>query len=426
MKRFTTIIFFLALGMAYIMGQDLISIVGKSPYPEGTKVFFEGYEGFQKVDLGSIRTTANGDIDYFVSYHGYCLMSAESLPSIPLILEYDPTCIEWDSIPSFPCDQENGFYYKILPALASLDTAIIRFQASQDSLEKVSLWNSMGKAAEDIRGELMSGNSQYAGVLLEAQLLVLEAALLETTEDLAGHKAKITTFVETNYEVLYHSDALIGLAVAYTGMNKRFFQNPASMQQVQVYDVVEWLKLLGSKMGDREVIEFFLIHFAGEGASDIVFSLLEKYTDVVMCEQYVGANIRPPHMPYTFNVFSGPELKRVYPLDQFHGISKILAIYSPQCPASLAAVTALFGFMSENQIRMPVILVPESEMQGEQAELIKRHAPFGMQTGMKTGGGLITGAGVKQLPAFIMLDERNLLKGIYYDMKELQLELKGE
>ena len=50
-------------------GQDFISIKGKSPFPDGIRVVFTGYEGLNKVDLGSIRATAGGEVDYFTDYH---------------------------------------------------------------------------------------------------------------------------------------------------------------------------------------------------------------------------------------------------------------------------------------------------------------------------------------------------------------------
>ena len=95
-------------------------------------------------------------------------------------------------------------------------------------------------------------------------------------------------------------------------------------------------------------------------------------------------------------------------------------------PASAAAVVGFYSFMSSNQIRKPVILVPSDGEMNELSELIKKEAPFGMQSGMKTGSGLMLGAGVKQLPAFIMLDSRNLLKKIYYDLNELKSDLVGD
>ena len=134
MKNISTLIIILAMSITFATGQDDISIVGTSPYPEGTKVFFEGYQGFEKVELGSIRITLNGEIDYFTDYHGYCIMSAVGLPSWPLILAHDTTCLEWDSIPSFPCDPENEYFYKMKPSLLKLDSLLSGLRASNDSL----------------------------------------------------------------------------------------------------------------------------------------------------------------------------------------------------------------------------------------------------------------------------------------------------
>ena len=202
--------------------------------------------------------------------------------------------------------------------------------------------------------------------------------------------------------------------------------NPSSLRQANVYDVGEWVSMLGPSMGEKAVVDFFLVHFVRDGAKDVALDLVGKYAELVKCEQYVSNNTRPSNMPYTFSVFGGPDLSRVYNLDQFHGINKILAIYSTDCPASIAAVVGLFGFVREKQLRMPVILVPNGETEGEYAELVEKEAPFGMQTGMKTGSGIIIGAGIKQLPAFIILDERNLLKEVYYDIDELKASISGK
>jgi hypothetical protein len=424
MKKISVLIIFMALSIAYLPAQDFISIVGKSPYPAGTKVFFEGYEGFQKVDLGSIPISDNGNLDYFTDYHGYCVMSAERKESFPLILENDPTCIEWDSIPSFPCDQENAFYYKMAPSKVTIDSLIFRWFASHDSLQKVSWKNEIEQSITAFR-IILSGESLKAGILLEAELLMLEAQVIEEREGMAAHKVTITNFVNSNYEVLIHSNTLINLAVAYTDMNKRMFLSPVSMKQANIYDVGEWLNMLGPLLGEKSVVDFFIIHFAMSGESEIASDLVGKYNDIVKCDQYVSSNTRPGNIPYTFSIFGGPDLKRVFNLDQFHGIDKILALYSTDCPASVAAVVGLYAFMSDNQLRLPVILVPEGEPEGEYADLIKKEAPFGMQTGMKTGNGIIIGAGIKQLPAFIILDERSILKEIHYDINELKSKISG-
>ena len=50
--------------------------------------------------------------------------------------------------------------------------------------------------------------------------------------------------------------------------------------------------------------------------------------------------------------------------------------------------------------------------------------PFGENR--KTGNAISSGAGVKQLPAFMILDERNLLERIIYDFNELKEMLGGD
>jgi len=415
------------MSINFAFGQDFISIVGKSPYTKGTKVLFEGYDGFQKLELGSIRTTDNGSIDFFVDYHGQLMMSAEgNKNSWPLILKHDPTCIEFDSIISFPCDPENEFYYTMLTTHSLLDSLIINYWEISDSSEKVKAGEDIFLKINDFRAKLKPQQNLYAGVLLEGDLLIFEAGMQRNTEGLAEVKEKTLSYIQSNYERIRYSDILPKLVVANSAMNKRVFPNPSSLTQVQVFDVGEWANILEPHMDLKAVINFYLIHFIKNGDADVSATLLGKYGQEVICEQYVSSNTRPANMPYSFSVFGGPDLKRVFPLDQFMGLSKILAIYSTECPSSVASVAGLYSIMSENQIRMPVIMVPNDEQTGELAELVKKEAPFGMQTGMKTGSGIIIGAGVKQLPAFIILDERNLLKQIFYDLKSLKLELMGD
>ncbi|HSG68468.1 MAG TPA: hypothetical protein VK994_07175, partial [Bacteroidales bacterium] len=216
------------------------------------------------------------------------------------------------------------------------------------------------------------------------------------------------------------SDLLIDLADAYTGMNASVFSSTLSAQQASVYDVGEWLNLLGSGIPEKEVLDYFLLHFSAMDAYDIIGQLLQVHAGKYECEQYVGSAKRPANMPYTFTVFGGPELNREFTLDQFTGMRKILALYSSDCPSSVASLVALYGFISRNQVRLPVILVPGDEAEGEIATIIKNHAPFGMQTGMKLGSSLMLGAGIRQLPAYIILDQRNMLSDVFYSFEEIK------
>jgi hypothetical protein len=115
----------------------------------------------------------------------------------------------------------------------------------------------------------------------------------------------------------------------------------------------------------------------------------------------------------------------VYNLDQFSGMSKVLALVSTDCPASVAAVSGLYEFLMENQIRLPVILVHEVEPEGKLAGLLAEKAPFGLQTGFQTGSTLMFGAGVEQLPAFMLLDRNNLQQQIIYDLDDLKQTIGG-
>jgi len=426
MKLISAIIIFLSISMTYVDGQDFISIKGKCPFPANSMVSFEGYQGFEIVDLGEIRISADSIIDYFTDYHGYCLMKVKGSPSMPLILDHDPTCIEWDSLPGFPCDPENKFYYEMRTRFMSLDTLVPMYLNSNDSLEQISLKKSIHNQIEKTGLVLDGQTSLCASVLLKAELMIIESSLVENAEGMGEHKVKITDFIDAHYDQLLHSDMLTSLAIAYTDMNRKVFTNPLSTQQAIIYDVGEWVNMLGPRMGEKDVINFFLVQCSKQGDKEIASILVAKYIDIVKCEQYVSSNTRPTNIPYSFSIFGGPDLSRVKTLDQFQGISKILAVYSTECPATIAAVVGLYSFMGENQIRMPVILMPDNVDEGPLNEIVKKQAPFGMQTGMKTGGGFMQGAGVKQLPAFIILDERNLLKKIYYDFNELKAELLGD
>ena len=409
-----------------VSGQEWISIVGKSPYPQGVKVFFEGYEGFQKKDLGSIRTTANGMIDYFSDYHGYCMMTAEGRNAYPLILEYDTVCVDWGGEPKLFCDPENEYFYNNLQYMYYLDSLYNAYRSSNDSLEKERLCHDLDSAFISVYSTLMSGESQYAKVFMQAELMIRHTRMAEDTGQMASRKDDILAFITDNYEVLYYSDYIGKMAGAYLEMNNTVFENETALQQALENDVDVWVNSFGPVMGGREVIDFFLIHFIKMGEMEVAANMVTKYLDLVKCELYVSSNLRPAGMPYSFNVFGGADYSKVYTLDQFKGISKILAIFSTECPASLAAVTGLYDFISENQIRMPVILMPNFDPEGELADLLNEKAPFGMQVGVKTGNAISSGAGVKQLPAFMILDERNLLERIIYDFDELKQMLGGD
>ncbi len=426
MKNSISYLLAFLLLISNVAAQDIISIVGKSPYPPNVKVYFEGYEGFSKTDLGYIRSSATGEVDYFVSYNGFCIMKADGHPAYPLILEYDPVCLEWSNPPNFPCDPENEYYYKMLPQFLSLDSAYANLKYATDSLEKVNFRQTLESKFTDVEGVLSSGPSLHAKTFLEAELLIHRCRIVNDGGLMAQRKENIHGIIELHYEAFYPSNILMKLAEAYLEMNYAVFENRESLKQAMLYDVDTWVKMLGPMMGEKEVVDFFLIHFVKKEELGIAADLVANYADLVKCEQFVGGKRRPATMPYSFSVFGGPDLSKVYNLDQFYGISKILAVYSTECPASVAAVAGLYAFMAEKQIRLPVILSPGNEPEGELADLISKKAPFGLQLGVKTGSAVAQGAGVKQLPAFLFLDEKNLLKEIIYDMNELKTTLAGD
>jgi len=409
-----------------LSGQDWISIVGKSPYPQGVKVFFEGYEGFNKIDVGSIRTGAGGEIDYFTDYRGFCKLKAEGMKTYALILEHDPVCLEWGKVPKFPCDPENEYFYGIMPKIFSLDSMYLAYRAENDSAERIRLFNELDAEFLNFSQELLDGEPLNANIFLQAEFVLRRTKMVADAEQMTGWKKHIFGFISDHYDILYHSDYIGKLAEAYVAMNNDVFKSDLSIQQAKEYDVDEWITHLGSRMGESEIVNFFLVHFISKGELEVASNLLVKYSDYVKCDLYVSENTRPASMPYSFNVFGGPEFSKVYSLDQFAGISKILVLFSTECPASIAAVTGLYSFMSEKQIRMPVIMAPNVQPEGELAELLAEKAPFGMQTGAKMGNAIANGAGVKQLPAFMILDRNNLLQEIIYDLDQLKGVIGGE
>ena len=416
--------FFLLLN--FLCAQDWISIIGKTPYPQGTKVYFTGYEGFNKLDLGSIRTSANGEIDFFTDYHGFCTMSAEGMKSYSLILEHDTVCIDWGNEQKFSCDPENVYFYRKMPEMLRLDSMYDAYLTENDSLQKVHLFTKMKETFGNSETMLSRESSVHANVFLQAELSIRRIRIVEDGEQMASSKDDMLNFISDNYGILNHSNYLTKLAAAYLDMNKFVLKSETSLRQAIEYDVDVWVTRLGTEMTEKEIVNFFLIHFVKNDESEAASDVVVKYGEFVKCEQWVGATLRPTTMPFTFSVFGGPDFSKVYNLDQFFGISKILAMYSTECPASVAAVAGLYAYMSEKQIRMPVILVPDAEPEGELAELIVEKAPFGLQTGVKTGGSLMLGAGIKQLPAFMILDRNNMQEEIIYNLDDLKRRIGGE
>lgn len=406
--------------------QDFISIVGSVPYPVSTKVYFEGYEGFSPEDLGNIRVSDNGEIDFFTDYHGYCKMHVPGQTAWPLILEYDPTCLEWKGGFSFACDPENEVFYKFLPALDYNDSLLLAFRNSSDSLELIELRAQLDIDLNELGDKLNSLNNSPAGIFLKGEFLIHNANATDSLNSIAIVKEEILLFVQEHYEQLYHSDYLIRLARAYTDMNKRGFSRQETAKAASIYDVGEWHKTLSPLMEERAIIDFFMEDFLADGNIGVAADLAEKYAEIVKCEQYVNTKLRPATMPYSFNVFGGADMSKMYALDQFSGMPKILALYSAECPASIAALAGLYEFVKEKQLRVPVILTPDGEIDPQLIKLLQKVAPFGLQTGAKTGGSLMMGAGIKQLPAFIVLDRNNLLKDIYYDLGSLKTDFSKE
>ena len=414
------IVLLMILGVCNAYAQDFISIVGSTPYSNGTEVFFEGYEGFELTDLGSTRANAKGEIDYFTSYHGYCKMYSKGGSSWTLILENDPTCIEWNDGFSFSCDEANGVYYEMLSGFLYIDTLLFRHTTEEDSLSRINNTVELDQSLTNMKDQLGSMNDSQVVTFLEGELLLRIAMRSDSLNQMTEIKEEIISFVVDNYDALYHSDYLIRLAQGYMGMNSRGFRTSESARAASMYDVGEWLSNLNPMMEERDILNFFISDFMMMGETEIASSLADKYVDIVKCDQYVKDKLRPVNMPYEFNVFGGADLSKIYSLDQFYGMPKILAIYDTECPASMAALTGLYDFMFEKQLRMPVILIPNGEHEASIKALLKREAPFGLQAGAKTGSSLMLGAGVKQLPAFIVLDDKNLLKTIHYGLTPLK------
>jgi hypothetical protein len=409
-----------------LSGQDLISVVGKSPYPQNVKVYFTGFNGFEKLDLGSIRTMPGGEIDFFTDYHGFCTIKADGYKSYPLILQHDPVCIEWGDIPKFTCESENEAFYKYLSGFSYTDSLLRVFLSTNDSLNKIKSREELSSLLESQINQVSGGDAPYAEVFMQAEIRIRRAKILEDKDQMDIWKEDILAFIDAHYDALYNSHYMAKLAGAYLEMNRIVFDADVGLQQAMEYDIDLWMTSLGPSIGEREVANFFLAYCMKTDELELASTLVAKYIDYVKCDQYVSSKLRPLSMPYTFNVFFGPQFSNVRSLDQFQGMRKVLALFSTECPASVAAVTGLFAFVTENQIRLPVILVPDYELEGEMGVLIEEKAPFGLQAGFKTGSSLMTGAGIKQLPAFMVLDRNNLLEEVFYDLEVLKTMLKGD
>jgi len=421
MKKIFLLFSVFLISSCLLHSQDWISIIGKSPYPANTKVYFTGYNGFEKIDLGSIRSNAQGEIDFFTDYHGFCMMSAEGAKPYPVILEHDPVCIEWNDPPVFSCEPENAFFYAHLPELKQIESMQMLYFSVPDSLPgKDSLRTELQGKMELLFEELMQDENLHARVFLLSDLFVMQCKMVDSTEQMAEWKEDLLAFADIHFEILNSSVYLGKLGKAYVDMNRTVFKNENSKNQAMEYDVGKWVELFGEKLSEKAIVEFFCMYFIQSGESATAAILLSKYIDIVKCDQWVGGTARPANMPYTFNVFFGPDFSNVRSLDQFRGTDKILAFVSTECPASVAAVAALFEFVNSSQVRLPVILVPDYELEGELGALVEKRAPFSLRTGYKYGGPLMQGAGIKQLPAFMILDRQNLVKEVIYDLKLLE------
>jgi len=425
MKKILLLFIGILLSSSLLFGQDWISIIGKSPYPPNTKVYFTGYDGFEKIDLGSIRSDEQGEIDYFTDYHGFCMMSSEGGKSYPIILEHDPVCIDWNKKPRFTCEPENEFFYSYLPALQRIDSMQKAYFSVPDTLaRKRKLLENLDSTMNGLLEELMNADESHARVFLLSDLIILQTKMVDSTASMAEWKEDILGFVDTHFEILKNSVYLKRLGTAYVAMNIKVLRTEFSKDQAIEYDVDQWVAKLDGKLDIRRMVEFFVLHFIRTGEAEVASKLVAKYIDILKCDQWVGGTPRPANMPYTFNVFFGPEFGNVRSLDQFQGMDKILAFVSTECPASVAAVAGLYNFVTVNQVRMPVILVPDYELEGELGVLVAEKAPFGLRTGYKYGGPLMQGAGIKQLPAFMILGRQNLVKEVIYDLELLKDKIR--
>lgn len=425
MKK-SALLTFIALSFFFsTSAQDWISIVGKSPYPHGVMVQFTGYNGFEEIDLGSIRTTQGGAIDYFTDFHGRCMISAEGMPSYFLILEHDPICLEWGSQQPFTCDPENEYFYNTSFELDHIDSLFTVYEKA-DSAGKEMAFQGLDDAIQHLYEEVSLSSVKHARVYMLSELLIRRAKLATNTDQLTLWKSEMLGYAEENYDILSRSDYLGNLAMGYLEMNSTVMNSDISVRQAMEYDVNTWVERLGARAGEREMLDFFMIRFLESGDAGMASLLASKYNDYIRCEQFVSSKLRNTGMPYTFNVFGGDNFSRVYSLDQFSGMPKVLAMVSTDCPASIASVSGLYEFLMEKQIRMPVILVHEVEPEGKLADILSDKAPFSLQTGVKTGGTLMFGAGVVQLPAYMILDRNNLQQQIIYDLEELKQVIGGD
>lgn len=425
MKKIFLLVITILISSSLLFSQDWISIIGKSPFPPNTKVYFTGYNGFEKVDLGSIRSDAEGKIDYFTDYHGFCMMSIEGGKSYPLILEYDPVCIDWTKKPWFTCEPENEFFYGYLPALQRIDSLQKIYFAMPDTLpQKKEILGNLDSTMNGLYDELMNAGETHARIFRLSDLIILQTKMVDSTAGIVEYKDDILDFIDAHLDILNSSIYLKRLGMAYVAMNKKVFRTELSKGQAMEYDVDRWVARFEGTLDMRSLMEFFVLHFIRTGEAEVASKLLGKYVDILKCDQWVGGTPRPANMPYSFNVFFGPEFGNVRSLDQFQGMDKILAFVSTECTASVVAVAGLYDFVTVNQIRMPVILVPDYALEGELGTLVEEKAPFSLRTGYKYGGPLMQGAGIKQLPAFMVLDRQNLVKEVIYDLELLKEKIK--
>jgi hypothetical protein len=353
------------------------------------------------------------------------MMSAEGMPSYFLILEHDPVCLEWGKSQPFTCDPENSYFHESTIRLAGIDSLFAEYELAADSAAKETSYQLTLDEIQRSYDEVSASTIPHARIYLLAELLIQRSKLVRDVDQLASWKTEMLDFADQNYDILARSDYLGNIAMAYVGMNKDVMKSEISRRQAMEYDVETWIDILGAKAGTKEMIDFFIIRLLNSGEASTSARLVSKYNDYVRCELYISSKLRNPNMPYTFNVFGGENFDRVYNLDQFSGMSKVLALVSTDCPASVAAVSGLYEFLMENQIRLPVILVHEVEPEGKLAGLLAEKAPFGLQTGFQTGSTLMFGAGVEQLPAFMLLDRNNLQQQIIYDLDDLKQTIGG-
>ena len=427
-KKYIILVLFLHFsGCAYVHAGK---IEIKAPASAGRIVNLTGYSGMKEVFLTSLSLDSTGYGIYSGPYEGFLLMEINNSGVYPILHTGSSTLVIIDtgmSVPDFPGDFENTSFYKILlrkKQLSNQQNAIreaLQFFGEKDPLHDVTL-EKQRKINDSIRAlnaQLQSDTTSLYAKIFQGKNLIESTWGIRTKDELNNRKTLMLAFLKKNTAALYHTDILRQIAFQYAMMNEYVAVGRENDQWV-LNDIDTWIHELIGLLTPNEIANFFLNMAVGRRMIGLGIQILNRFPDYTTCETGISsAREKENHTAdLTIEKWKSAETGKL--LSQLGSI-KILAFFSPDCPACIPSQKDLEGRFHAESLSYPVITVfcgNQSPFGMSESALPRNLGWYVDDTGHGDGLELCRSLGIEKFPAYIILgDHQEVLTTFHYAEK---------